>query len=159
MLGWSVYDARSDFNGDGKTDLVWKNTSGAVQVWTMDGTTNTANAVFGPYAGWDVVDTHRDFNGDGKNDLLWKETTGRISVWLMDGITNTANASFGPYAGWDVLTTTDVLGAGSDFNGDGKSDIAWQNANGALAVWTMDGTTNTGNAAFGPYSGWTPDLV
>jgi serralysin len=27
-----------------------------------------------------------------------------------------------------------------DFNGDGKSDILWQNDDGTPAIWTMDGT-------------------
>ena len=32
----------------------------------------------------------------------------------------------------------------ADFNGDGKSDILWQNDNGTPAIWTMDGTTLIG---------------
>jgi len=28
-----------------------------------------------------------------------------------------------------------------DFDGDGKSDILWQNNSGQAAVWLMDGTT------------------
>ena len=27
-----------DFNGDGKTDILWRDTSGAVSVWFMNGT-------------------------------------------------------------------------------------------------------------------------
>ena len=34
-----------------------------------------------------------------------------------------------------------------DTDGDGKADILWQNADGTLAVWLMDGTSV---AAFGP---------
>ena len=29
----------------------------------------------------------------------------------------------------------------SDFNGDGHSDILWQNTNGQTAIWEMNGTT------------------
>jgi hypothetical protein len=32
------------------------------------------------------------------------------------------------------------VGAG-DFNGDGKADLLWRNANGALALWQMNGAT------------------
>ena len=33
-----------------------------------------------------------------------------------------------------------VLNNSHDFNGDGKSDIAWRNTNGDLAIWLMNGT-------------------
>jgi hypothetical protein len=29
----------------------------------------------------------------------------------------------------------------ADFNGDGKADILWQNTDGSLAIWLMDGGT------------------
>jgi hypothetical protein len=31
----------------------------------------------------------------------------------------------------------------SDFNGDGKADVLWQNSSGARAIWLMNGTTYT----------------
>jgi hypothetical protein len=58
-----------------------------------------------------------------------------------------------------VLKSSDVLAGPPDFNGDGKSDIAWQKDDGSLSVWLMDGIANTAQAQFGPYAGWTPDLV
>jgi hypothetical protein len=36
--------------------------------------------------------------------------------------------------------TWHIVGTG-DFNADGKTDIAWRNDNGAVAVWDMNGTT------------------
>ena len=33
-----------------------------------------------------------------------------------------------------------AIGA-NDFNGDGHSDILWQNTNGQAAIWEMNGTT------------------
>jgi len=41
--GWSCSVAQ-DLSGDGKADIVWSNTSGAVGAWVMDGTSNTARA-------------------------------------------------------------------------------------------------------------------
>jgi len=29
----------------------------------------------------------------------------------------------------------------SDFNGDGKADVLWQNSSGACAIWLMNGIT------------------
>ena len=36
-----------------------------------------------------------------------------------------------------------AIGTG-DFNGDGHSDILWQNANGQVAIWEMNGTNVIG---------------
>jgi FG-GAP repeat len=33
-----------------------------------------------------------------------------------------------------------IIGAG-DYNGDGKSDIVWQNDSGQAAIWLINGTT------------------
>jgi len=35
------------------------------------------------------------------------------------------------------------VAAAADFNGDGKSDILWQNDSGLPSIWTMDGTNCT----------------
>jgi FG-GAP repeat len=35
---WSIV-ATGDFNGDGKGDIVWRNTSGTTAIWLMNGST------------------------------------------------------------------------------------------------------------------------
>ena len=40
-----------------------------------------------------------------------------------------------------------------DFNGDGKSDILWQNDNGQAAIWLMNGLNPIAGAAVGSNSG------
>ena len=44
---------------------------------------------------------------------------------------------------------TGSFGAASDFSGDGKSDILWRHASGALAVWLLDGGTLIGIGSLG----------
>ena len=39
----------------------------------------------------------------------------------------------------------------SDFNGDGKADVLWQNSSGARAVWLMNGTTYSSSVYFGTW--------
>jgi hypothetical protein len=53
--GWSIVGSVGDYNGDGKTDLLWSNTSGAASTWLMNGTAVTSMATFGPYSGWTVT--------------------------------------------------------------------------------------------------------
>jgi hypothetical protein len=40
-----------------------------------------------------------------------------------------------------------------DFNGDGHSDILWQNTNGQVAIWEMNGTNVIGMAVVGANPG------
>ncbi|HEY3621963.1 MAG TPA: hypothetical protein VGL12_06130, partial [Roseiarcus sp.] len=54
--------------------------------------------------------------------------------------------SVNPGPSWHAIGT-------GDFNGDGFSDIEWQNANGQAAVWDMNGNTRTGGGAISPTPG------
>jgi hypothetical protein len=45
-----------------------------------------------------------------------------------------------------------AVGTG-DFNGDGHSDILFQNTNGQAAIWEMNGTNVIGSALAGPNPG------
>ena len=136
-----------DFNGDGKSDILWQNDNGLPAIWTMDGTTITAGAFLSdPGPTWHVA-AAADFNGDGKSDILWQNDSGLPAIWTMDGTTITGGAFL-----YDLGPTWHVAAA-ADFNGDGKSDILWQNDNGLPAIWTMDGTTITGGVLSFPILG------
>src|SRR5690349_18943927 len=78
----------ADVDGDGKTDIVWRNTTtGDVGVWLMNGITIAGAAGIAQVSdfGWQVAGLG-DLNGDGKGDIVWHhETTGQVVVWLMNG--------------------------------------------------------------------------
>ena len=70
---WQI-KATGDFNGDGKSDILWQNTDGTPAIWLMNGTNPIGAAVVGasnPGPSWHVEGTG-DFNGDGKSDILWQ---------------------------------------------------------------------------------------
>jgi hypothetical protein len=52
-----------------------------------------------------------------------------------------------------TVNVTDVREPTNDFNGDGKADMLFQQNNGTLAVWLMDGTTPTALAQVSPNPG------
>jgi CARDB/FG-GAP-like repeat/RTX calcium-binding nonapeptide repeat (4 copies)/Bacterial pre-peptidase C-terminal domain/Lipase (class 3) len=131
----------SDFNADGKSDLLFLNdASHGVAVWQMNGTQVVANAQVGTVNaadGWHYQDKG-DFNGDGKTDLLLlNDTTHGAAVWLMDGTQAIAKPQIGTVNaadGWHYQAT-------GDFNGDGKTDLLLLNdTTHGVAEWLMDGT-------------------
>jgi len=121
-----------DFNGDGKSDLVWQNTNGAISVWAMNGATLMSDRVHGPYSGWSMIESRTDFNGDGRTDLVWQEHQ-RGCQRLDHEVARPcwATTFMGRMPGGALFE------ARGDFNGDGKSDLVWQNTSGAISVWTM----------------------
>ncbi len=140
----SGYAKYLDFNGDGKSDLLWRDSNdGAVSIWEMSGGAILASASWGVSKEWTIAGAS-DFNGDGKSDILWRDINGMVSIWQMNGLT--IQSILGP---WPVSNTWTIVGTG-DFNGDGKSDILWRNnSDGSVAIWEMSGGTILASASVG----------
>ncbi|KJU82796.1 conserved hypothetical protein, membrane or secreted [Candidatus Magnetobacterium bavaricum] len=129
---------KKDFDGDGKSDILWQNTTtGDVAIWQMNGVSKKSAA----FAGRNIPGNWRikaaeDFDGDGKTDMLWQDiNTGDVYVWLMDnGIPKSgAYVARGMPSDWQINLS-------EDFDGDGKSDILWQDTgSGAVYIWLMNG--------------------
>ncbi len=128
-----------DFNGDGKTDILWRNSStGENTAWFMNGSQATTQTLTTLGSAWTA--SVADFNGDYKTDILWRNSaTGENAVWLANSVLSnnvvftTAN-----------LTTLDSNWQSNigDFNGDGKTDVLWHNkSTGENTSWLMNGTT------------------
>ncbi len=78
---------RADFNGDGKSDILWQdNSTGQRVIWLMNGTAYQSWVDLGTVpTSWNIVGSG-DFNGDGKTDILWQDnSTGQRVIWLMNG--------------------------------------------------------------------------
>ena len=77
----AAFASQGDFNGDCKSDILWRNTStGEVDMWLMNGTSVTTGANLGTLATtWSIAGSG-DFNGDGKSDMLWRNTSPGRSI-------------------------------------------------------------------------------
>jgi len=153
---WSIVGSR-DFDGDGKTDLLWHNSAtGETQIWHMNGHTLSGRAtVLGEngsaaFVGlpWSIVGTG-DMNGDKKSDIIWhNSSTGETQIWHMNGYRVSGRATVLGESGsaafvglpWSIVGT-------NDFNADGKTDLLWHNAaTGESQIWFMNGYRVSGRA-------------
>jgi hypothetical protein len=135
--GWDVV-GQADFNGDGMPDLLFENkTTGALEVWYMDGSTRLGAAALSHALppGWNVVGL-ADFNYDGSPDLLLQNSTTRqLAIWYFQDTKMLYGAAVPtlPGVGWKVVGT-------ADFNGDGHPDVLFQNStSGQLYIFYMNG--------------------
>jgi autotransporter passenger strand-loop-strand repeat protein len=132
-----VRNTMDDFNGDGSTDMLWRNTgTGQVGIWNSNGSGGfTYQTINQGDLSWQIVGVG-SFNGDGIADILWRNTiTGQVGLWDSK-----------PSGGFTYQTinqgdlTWQVQGIG-DFNGDGSADILWRNTTtGQVGIWDSNGS-------------------
>jgi len=109
---WQIKGS-GDFNGDGKSDILWQGTDGMPAIWLMDGinfVSTSAAGSFNPGPSWQVKGSG-DFNGDGKSDILWQGSDGTPAIWLMDGATAVSVSAAG-------MASNQKLGFGSGTDAD-----------------------------------------
>jgi hypothetical protein len=155
-----------DFNGDGKTDILYiaRDPAKVSGIATSDGAgPNTpwqswqSNYLGIPWFGNHYKVIVADFNGDGKADILLQSTSpGDSYLLLTDGnghvsaISQTINnAAMG--LAWSASTAHIIAG---DFNGDGKADLFLQSTSpsGVNAIVTAD--ANGQFTASAPAQSW-----
>ena len=138
---------KSDFDGDGRTDLsVWRgyNTEWVIQR-SSDSSALTVSwgASYAPYFDKPVA---ADYDGDGKTDIaVWRPNEGN---WY---IRNSGNGSV-RVEQWGQAGDTPVPG---DYDGDGKADLAvWR---GSVSLWSIKQSSNgqekqiVWGASYAPY--------
>jgi hypothetical protein len=137
-LSWTIA-ATGDFDGDGKADILWRNSStGENYIYFMNGSTIALEAYVRTVAdqNWQVAGIG-DFDGDGKADILWRNaSTGENYIYFMHGSAIFAEG----YLRTVADPSWQIVGVG-DFDGDAKSDILWRNSTtGENYLYPMDGT-------------------
>ena len=149
LPGQSISKSQRDFNGDGKSDILWRNDAGDVSMSQMNGHSIVSTSSLGNiWTGWAIVGSG-DFNGDGKMDILWRDSSGTAVVWLMDGATLASHSVLG------VQSPQWTVSGIADFNGDGRADLLWRHADGDVSLWLVSGSTILSSTLLGNvWTGW-----
>ena len=145
-----AWEVRGDSNGDSRSDLFWRDSSGGLSWWQMNGASIAASNFYGAGAEWAVADVG-DLNGDGRADLVWRRASdGATYLWTLDG---QAPAGFSDLGILDPAQWT-LAGTG-DLDGDGRSDIVWRGSDGSVYAWRMNGAAIASQGVVGnPGSAW-----
>jgi hypothetical protein len=139
---WSIVGSR-DFNNDGHTDLLWRNsTSNETQIWYMN---REARANWGTVVDeggkpifiappWKIVAT-------APGQIIWHNGgNGETQIWRMNAHRITGRATVLSEEGKPFLVGLPwrIVSSG-DFNSDGKTDILWHNSSSnETQIWLMN---------------------
>jgi FG-GAP-like repeat len=127
------YLGSSDLNGDGKSDLMFHNsTTGEIVGWLMNSATVTEGKLLLGNGPWTVTHNLGGSSGFYNDDVLLKNNAdGTVVLWSMNGLAITAGSTLLPAgSGWSVSHV-------GDFNGDGRDDILLRHADGRIVLWIM----------------------
>ena len=157
------FSGAGDFDGDGRTDLLWRDVNtGQVVIWYMgiNGQLDQSLAIGTvSYSQWKIKGIG-DVNGDGIQDIIWFHVPdGVVAIWRM-AVTGSYQAIFpaavGAGSAWQIYKI-------GDFDGDGRDDIFWRNtSDGTNAIWYLKGEGRVDDANFyvaTPFNQWRLDIV
>jgi Ca2+-binding RTX toxin-like protein len=148
-------NTRNDFNGDARSDILWRHDSGVVMQWLgqADGSFMWDQAIsYALPADWSMAGIG-DFNGDGRFDVVWRHDGGNIIEWLGQANGTLANNAA---AGGNLGLNWQVSGV-ADFNGDNRDDILWRSETGVTQTWLAqaNGSFVTSAASYAMPTDWT----
>lgn len=116
---------RSDFNGDGRSDILWRNGS-LVSDWLGTSTggfvINDANASHILNDDYLIIGTG-DFNGDGRDDLLIRYHWSLGATVVKVALANDSGGFAASFSAGTIGRGSQVSAIG-DFNHDGREDLA-----------------------------------
>jgi len=138
----------NDFNGDLADDILFQNDNGSLAIWTI--TSASPLTIAGMFAGtqnpgptWHVVGTG-DSSGTlfAKAGILWQNDNGALALW--ENPTFAAGTfTFNTVAALPTVDASWHVKGMQDFTNLSRADIVFQNDNGAVVIWEMNGTTIT----------------
>ena len=98
---------RSNFNGDARSDILWRNTSTTANVIWRSASSATTTAVTSLALTWRAVGIG-DYNADRRSDILWRNSsTGANVIWLSASSASTQAVTAVASQAWTVVGFTE----------------------------------------------------
>ena len=121
-----------EFNANGMGDILFEDNQNNLFISFMNGSEITSTQFVAKLpSGWVVAGTDRR-----AAIFLRNTSTGDVGVWVMKGSTIAQAVDLGP-----VPLTWRIAGIG-DFDGNGSSDILWEDNVGDVGIWLMETDPN-----------------
>ena len=153
--GFTALLAPGDFSGDGKKDILARQSDGSLLLYRGNGDSGFASGGIKIGSGWGgftALLAPGDWNGDRKADVLARTSDGKLLLYRGNGaggwVTGRAEQIGSGWQGFTALTS------GGDFSGDGNADILARTSDGSLLLYRGNGA----GGFISPYpkvgSGW-----
>ena len=144
---------------DNVSHLSWANTDGKAAFWNVSDTTGSATALagYGPFRDgtarslWGAVGVST--GPDNVSHLLWRNPDGKAAFWNVSSADGTASvvAGYGPFTDGSASSLWSATGLTT--GPAGESHLLWNNVDGRVALWSLDGSGNAaGVFGYGPYT-------
>ncbi|WP_261994126.1 FG-GAP-like repeat-containing protein [Streptomyces sp. t39] len=144
--GWGQFDTvlgAGDLSGDGKGDLVTRNSAGELFLHRGNGNGTGFASKLRVGSGWgqfNVLTGAGDISGDGRGDLIARARDGRLYLYEGTGVSSApfrAKKLIG--SGWGQFGRFAVV---SDMTGDGRADLLARASDGTMYRYDADGRGN-----------------
>jgi hypothetical protein len=138
----------NDFNGDNKSDLLWRNmTTGENVIWPNADGGSLFYLYTVPNQDWQVAGTG-DFDADRKADLLWRnQMTGEVYIWFQASALLSVRVGYD--WGLDVTSHPDWdVAAIGDFYGGGRSAVLWRNRKSGETALGLPGSNGSASTFY-----------
>ena len=153
--GFTALLAPGDFSGDGKKDILARQSDGSLLLYRGNGDSGFIGGgvkIGSGWGGFTALLAPGDWNGDRKADVLARTSDGKLLLYRGNGaggwVTGRAEQIGSGWQGFTALTS------GGDFSGDGNADILARKSDGSLLLYRGNGA----GGFISPYpkvgSGW-----
>jgi N-acetylmuramoyl-L-alanine amidase/FG-GAP-like repeat len=144
--GYTALTGARDVNGDGRADLLARDSHGNLWLYKGNGTATVFASRVAVSSGWNgytALAGVGDVTADGKADLVARDSSGNLWLYKGNGTSALFAARVAVGTGWNVHNA--LVGVG-DITGDGKADLIARDTRGVL--WEYKGT----GSATGPWA-------
>ena len=158
--GWGAFTAlftSGDFSGDGRADLLARQSDGALLMYRGDGeggfVTGTGERIGSGWQSFTALLGPGDWSGDGKADILARTEAGALLMYRGDGDSGFLGGKAEQIgSGWQGFTALLTPG---DWSGDDKPDLLARAQDGRLLMYRGNGTGGFATGAAEPIgAGW-----